>query len=382
MPSSRIKSKHQIVAGIEAELLKRVRVEGGKSRAELARELRLAPSTTGIYVDRLVREGFLIERDAAPLDTGRPPKQLEPNPAAGKFLGVDFEPQNLFAVAVDFSLHLVRRCHRAVPANEPVPGILRRIEEALQSVLEGDRRPLLSIGVAVPGSIDQAKGLASGSELISGWDNVPVGPRLAEKFKVPVRVQNNIRTMAMAELWLGQGRGLTNFVSLGIRTGIGTGVIANGQLLCGAQGGAGEVGLWPAPDAPATDGNRERTLETTSSLGAILQAASEAAGKPVDFDQFRAQAESGDRTVLAILKQAAEQHAVAIYQLHVLFDPERIIVVGPLAELGALYLAPLKSSVRRRCHRAPPELVASSFGQYGGALGAAAFALHEWLPSR
>ena len=61
MPRPNIRTKHNIVSGVEAEFLKRIRMHNGLSRAELARELNLAPSTSGIYVDRLKREGFLIE---------------------------------------------------------------------------------------------------------------------------------------------------------------------------------------------------------------------------------------------------------------------------------------------------------------------------------
>ena len=88
----RIKAKHQHVASLEAEMLRRVRARGGLSRVELARELKLAPSTAGIYVDRLVREGFLLESATAERKTaGRPLTLLVPNPDGGRFIGVDLE---------------------------------------------------------------------------------------------------------------------------------------------------------------------------------------------------------------------------------------------------------------------------------------------------
>ena len=76
MPKS-IKSKHELVADLEGEMLRLVRAGGGLSRVELARALKLAPSTAGIYVDRLVRQGFLRETEPSNREAaGRPPLRL------------------------------------------------------------------------------------------------------------------------------------------------------------------------------------------------------------------------------------------------------------------------------------------------------------------
>src|SRR2546421_12996255 len=100
--SRRLKIKQKAVANLEAELLRRVRANEGLSRVELARELHLAPSTVGAYVDRLISEGFLSERQKAERDFGRPPTLLGLNPGGGRFIGVDFEAQNIMANVVDF----------------------------------------------------------------------------------------------------------------------------------------------------------------------------------------------------------------------------------------------------------------------------------------
>src|SRR2546423_13439196 len=85
-----IKIKRRATANLEAELLRRVRAQTGLSRVELARQLHLAPSTAGAYVDRLVAEGFLFEQQKIERDLGRPPTLLSLNPAGGRFIGVDF----------------------------------------------------------------------------------------------------------------------------------------------------------------------------------------------------------------------------------------------------------------------------------------------------
>jgi predicted NBD/HSP70 family sugar kinase len=157
------------------------------------------------------------------------------------------------------------------------------------------------------------------------------------------------------------------------------GIVADGRLLRGEHGGAGQIGKWPAP-ASGTNGTA-RTLESAASLTAILAAASKAAKVELDFAALRAAAEAGDRKILAVLARAAAVHGWAIHQLQTLFDPRRIILVGPLAELGAAFLDPLTGAARNYSAEPPPEIVNSTLGQFSGAFGAAALALHQWKPA-
>src|SRR5512135_2231670 len=112
----RVKIKNQIVAAVEAELLKRVRLHGHISRVALSREVHIVPSTAGIEVDRLIAEWFLVESRKAAPRLGRPATLLALNPDGGRFVGVDFEARNLMATAVDFSQKPLRQVHETVHA--------------------------------------------------------------------------------------------------------------------------------------------------------------------------------------------------------------------------------------------------------------------------
>lgn len=383
MASPDVRTKHRIVAELEAEFLKRIRQHGGLSRADLARQLSLAPSTSTIYVDRLKQDGFLLESERIDRRAGRWPTLLTPNPRAGHFLGIDFEAHSLVTIVVDFALGAISRTRSAVAPGESVEKILARMKEAIQKATRAGESPLLGVGVGVPGVIDAARGTASYYEFVAGWKNVPIASVLREACDVPVYLENNIRSMALAEFWLGQGRGLQNFVCLGVRTGIGLGVVVNGELLRGSQGGAGELGNWPVPGAQPTAGpGPDENLESISSLSAILDEAAKILGKKVDFDGFLAAVRAGNPRLLEVIERAAAVHGAAIRQVHLLLEPERIIVAGPLSELGGTFLTPLTIHVGRRFAGAAPVIVASDFGRFGGALGAAALAAHHWKPKR
>jgi N-acetylglucosamine repressor len=384
MVRSVIKTKHHLVAGLEAQILKSIRAACGLSRVELSRELDLAPSTAGVYVDRLVRDGFLIETKSLSHGYGRRPIVLLPNPDAGRFVGVDFDAHDILAVVVDFSDHSLRRLRRTIGERASLERVLISLEEIVTSAMKGDRFPLLGVGLGVPGRVDSEKGLASDYSFIPDWNEVPIAQRLFQKFGVPVHLENNIRSMALAELWFGQGIGLRNFICVGARTGVGVGAVANGQLLQGAHGAAGSIGKWPIPSALYAERGADvaDTLESAVSLKAILEACAVETGRKISFSALQAAIADNNPALCEVIRRAVAIHARALHQLALIFDPSRIIIAGPLAELGPSFVEPLAHMLRTLSIGHAPEIVSSTFGQYGGAFGAAALALQQWKPNR
>jgi len=266
----------------------------------------------------------------------------------------------------------------------------------------GDRpRDVLGIGVGVPGSIDPKNQIALAYAHINGWKNIPLGERLTKKFKVDVFLENNIRSMALAEMWFGQARGLENFVCLGIRTGIGAGIIVRGRVLHGKNNLAGEVGDWLCPVAPIEPNMNGlqnnwscaglQSLEEIASVPAILKAVNEACaglgGKKgvLTFDDVSRAATHGDDVVVQIVQNVAKTLGWVVCQIDAVFNPQKVILAGPLVALGDALLKPLRQAVERfssELQQEPPVVVNSELGEFNGALGAAALALHEWKPKR
>lgn len=380
----RFKIKHSTISGQQADLLRRVRAREGMSRVELARGLNLAPSTVGIYVDHLVDEGYLFEGKATERESGRPPTILALNPHGGRFIGVDFEARNIMAVSVDFSQKPIKEFHGTISPSDSVDDILRKIECAIQEVALDDLRPLLAIGVGVPGVIDPTNGVATKYKHIKGWENVPLVQRLGQKFGVPVFLENNIRSMALAELWFGQGRGLSNFICLGVRSGVGAGIIVNGEVFHGGNNRAGEIGEWPCAVSGLT--KPVDRLEEIASFAAITQSRGAATRDthtrmPVPVNELVMAAKAGDREVLGALDRAAQAFGLTLNQLNCAFNPEIIVLAGMLTEFGDVFLNRLKQELAGFAPVAgPPKVVNSTLGRFNGALGAAALAVHEWKP--
>jgi hypothetical protein len=114
-------------------------------------------------------------------------------------------------------------------------------------VLCENRSRILGLGIASPGPVNIETGISLYYKYIKGWENVPVGSFFKKQCKFPVYLESNLRAIASAELWFGQGRPVDQFVSIAVRSGIGAGIVMRGEVCRGAHSGAGEIGAWRVP---------------------------------------------------------------------------------------------------------------------------------------
>ena len=383
---SRLNSQFDVVTSV----MRKLRLLKSISRVELARQLSVSPSTVGIHVDRLVELGFLRQGHRQESGSGRPATLIELNPEAGQFIGIDLDSRQVHGVSVDFAQRVLRDRTVSVRSNESASDVLKLIDTVIDDVCD-QSRDLLGIGIGVPGTVDIGKGIAIHYQFIRGWRNIPLVKRLEDRYLVPVQIENNIRAMAMAERWFGQGKEVENYICLGIRSGIGSGLILNGELYRGLHHLAGEVGGWPCGLSHDDD---LIPLEQVASLTSILQRMTEGVrtGKPTGLSLFR-----GRVTVEKMLKAVSKQDEFCylelaragkligqvIAQMTLMLDPEKVIVAGPITGTGDAFLAPLRDSLKNSLpamHAKPPEVTYSKLGELVGALGAAAIAVHAWNP--
>jgi glucokinase len=391
------------IACIESEILKQVRAQPGISRITLARKLQIAPSTVGNYAGRLIGEGFLVESETTDFESGRPPTAIRLNPEGGQFIGVDFEARNIMAMAVDFSDRPLKHAHREIQKSDSAAEIIEKIEQAIIEVLPDKQARLLAIGVGVPGLVDPIQGIAIHYKYINQWQNIPLAAPLAKRFGVPVYLENNVRSMALAELWFGQGRGIKDWLCIGIRSGLGVGIVAGGQLQHGADFRAGEIGRWICPVSPlpaakffGAAGQLPMELQEIASARAIVAALERARlsreksllsaqVEPLSFADVVRASSQRDRLTVQVVEVAAEALGWAVAQLALALNPSQVILAGPLTLLGETLLDPLRQRAEEILRNAAgnvPAIVNSTMGEYSGAVGAAALAVDEWKPAR
>jgi glucokinase len=382
-----VKIGDEAVRALESSLVRQMRIGDSVSRSELAKRMELAPSTVGQYVDRLIDSGFLREGRKVVLPAGRPPTVLELNPAAGQFVGVDFEARQLWVTVVDFAQQPLGESKVPIRSSDTADHVLAKIEHAIAEALSR-RGPLLGIGVGVPGAVDPQRGIGVHYEFIRGWNDVPLRQRLTERFRVPVHLENNIRAMALAEELFGHGRGVSDFVCVGIRSGIGAGIVVDGRLHTGPSHLAGEIGGWPC--------GRGSTLEQRASISSLIATLETAARKGqatslelrrdrLMLDDVLRVARNGDALVLRALRRMGQTIGEVFAQLNLLLNPQRIIIGGPLASFEAEFVQVVRETVEPSAasrHATMPVIVGSQLGEFAGALGGAALAARHWSPAK
>ncbi|WP_009959222.1 ROK family protein [Verrucomicrobium spinosum] len=379
--------KVQDNADFGAEIIRKVREHSGLSRVELARVIGVAASTIGRHVDALVATGYFTESVEPTKEAGRPPTRLRPNPARGCFLGVDFYADMMFATAVNFAQETIAQRKVPLQGQMGVESVLREITAALAELTRETHLPLLAVGLAVPGRVDTRRGVGLKYVHVPGWENVPLSSIISDAVNAPVYIENNIRTMSLAERWFGEGRGCQDLVCLGVRYGIAAGVIRDGQLATGHQELGGEIRGWNCPVYNAMEEKWEwrsgGTFEKYASVTAALTRYNTLSGSDLELEGFLEKAQQGDQHALTAVREVAAVHGWAIAQMVQLIDPEIVVVAGPLTALGDLYLDSVRNfalQFESDYHPSVPILI-SELGEFAGAVGAAALALEKWRPA-
>jgi predicted NBD/HSP70 family sugar kinase len=379
--------KVQDNADFGAEIIRKVREHGSLSRVELARVLGVAASTIGRHVDALVGAGYFTETLEPTKEAGRPPTRLRPMPGYGCFIGIDFNAEELYATAVDFAQQTIAQHHQQLHGEQGAQSAMREIMEVIEILAKKANLPLLAVGLAIPGQVDTLRGVGLKYARVPGWSNVPIAAMVREHLKVPAFVENNIRAMALAERWFGEGRGSLDLICFGVRLGLNAGIIRDGNLATGHRDLGGEIRGWNCPIFNAETEKWEwkpgASIEKHAAVPAVVARFSDLRGKEATLKEFLDAAHAKNDDALIALREAAAIHGWTISQMVQLIDPEMVVLAGPFTTLGELYLDPVSNFALQfeSDHHPSVPIQISSLGDYAGAVGAAALALERWRPA-
>lgn len=380
---------------LRQQVFDRVRAAGLIPRVALAKELSVSPASVTTITQELIEAG-LIEEVAAPRDNeagrGRPAVALGVRAQAHFVAGMKLSDREHTCVIVDFAGHLLAD---GVIPRQPGPMALEELLDAVEHLLDQvcakagmARGDLAAIGIGVPGFVDVAEGMALWSSVLTARQ-VPLAAAAAARLGLPVIIDNDANLVALAELWFGAGRGLSDFAVVTIEHGVGMGFVMNHRIYRGAQRVGMELGHTKVQlDGALCRCGQRGCLEAYVADYALAREAVTALnwghrdGAPINvlLESLYDHAKAGNATARSIFRRAGRYLAVGLANVVNLFDPALIILSGERMRYDYLYAAETLDemdalAIETGRPRAPIEIHA--WGDLLWAHGAAALALSE-----
>jgi glucokinase len=308
-----------------------------------------------------------------------------PGGAESVLLAVDLGGTSIKAMLARPDGTALAEASRPTPAGDGA-GAVREVVALGRELVGAHDGPVERVGLAVPGLVDGATGVALYSANLN-WRRAPVAATVADGLGLPVVLVHDVTAAGVAEHRLGAGRGVDDLLVVAIGTGIAAAVIAGGRPVLGGAGQAGELGHLQVRTGSRPCGcGRVGCLEAEASASAIARAYGERTGVPVAGAADVAARLADDEDARAVWDDAVAALADGLLDAVALLGSSRVVVGGGLSHAGDLLLDPLARAMRERASvHVVPDLVAARLGSRGGAVGAALLAAegrHVHHPSR
>jgi predicted NBD/HSP70 family sugar kinase len=366
-------------------VLRHVADRGPRSRAAIAQDTGLNKTTVSSLVGELIAIGLLRETEIEQRGTvGRPALPVELAGARVAGLGLEIGVDYLAVRAADLTGAARHSAHAAVDNRGRAVG---EVFEHLGELARGALDELAAAGVVTAGGVVGVPGLvdSDGRLLVApnlGWTGVAVPELLAEELgsgPLPLRAENEANLGAMAELWEGAARGLSDFVYVSGELGVGAGIVIGGELYRGSRGFGGELGhVCIDADGDLCACGSRGCVETRVALDNLLERAGLDRG--AGAAALAERAEAGDERALAALDTAGHWLGVALADTFNLLDPRGVVIGGYLGRLADWLVPGIEDEIAGRVLAAKwgdATIVASALGAEAAVRGACALALRR-----
>lgn len=383
-PMTRARVNSSLVRRINtARLFHMIRQNPGISQQKLSRLSGIDPATISIIINNLEADG-VVRRDAeAPTGrAGRPTTALSLDARAGYLAGIGIEPDAIRVVlaTIDGTCCADLLVSGSVEPETAIAAARGGIATVLRT-LRAPRAALLGVGVAMPALVSTGGHIVFAPNI--GWRDLDFAGGLAQKLKVPVRVENDVKVAALAEHLFGASRDITDFVYVMGRSGIGGGLYLMGELYRGPHGLAGEIGhMKIVPGGRSCGCGGQGCFEAYVSERAILADLAALDHPARDVDAVRRAGEAGDPTVRRVLAEAGRHLGFGLANLINIISPRRIVLGGSLAQLAPFLLPEAMKMIEANALAAisrDVEIVVSAMGEQAAAMGGIALALQQFL---
>ncbi|OEJ34241.1 ROK family transcriptional regulator [Streptomyces subrutilus] len=363
-------------------VVRAVRLAGSLTQAEIARATGLSAATVSNIVRELKEGGTVEVTDTSA--GGRRARSVSLSGDAGIVIGVDFGHTHL-RVAVGNLAHQVL-AEEAEPLDVDASWVegFDRAEALVGRLIAGIGVSLdkaIGVGLGVPGPIDVESGTLGSTAILPGWAGINPREELSRRLGVPVYVDNDANLGALGELVWGSGRGVKDLAYIKVASGVGAGLVINGQIYRGPGGTAGEIGHITLDESgPVCRCGNRGCLETFAAARYVLPLLQGSHGPELTMERVVELARDGDPGCRRVITDVGRHIGSGVASLCNLLNPSRVVLGGSLAEAGELVLAPIRESVGRYAIPSAARQLSVLTGSLGGraeVLGALALVLSE-----
>ena len=332
------------------------------SRADISKHTGLRAGTVSAVVNRLIKTGLVYEGTEGPSSGGRPPKNLYINAESLYVLAIDIGVSDTVLAIGDFNGRILHQ--RSILTDGKPEKFLKNLCREIDGLL-GSKYPRSrfgAFGVSVPGLIDRESGTVEMSPNLE-WVNVPLGEVLADKFGLPVFVENDANAAAFSEFWYGplNEAKVKNLLFILVVEGLGTGLIINGELHVGSRHGLGGFGHMSIdPSGELCSCGRRGCWETFASERATVERYHRVTAKQglpvVSLKELISFAMNGDEMALESLKITAEYLGEGISNLAHGILPETVVVGGNITAAWPIIEPIIRKRLRSKYIVSPDQI--------------------------
>jgi len=357
----------------ERTVLQTIRAGAPISRAEISRRAGISKPTVSLALQSLLEAGLVREAASGPGGPSYGAVFFEPVPEAAYVLGLDLGARFLRGAVCDLAGE-VRARQDVELRGADADGALAAIATLSDSLISAASLPVERIDgvvLGVPGVVDaETSKLQLTTPNIPGLEGRAFGRELSEQVGLGVTLENDVNLAAVGEHWAGVARGVDDFAFLSIGTGMGMGLVLNGELHRGTHGAAGEVDWALAGIAEDADPSAEGLAALAARIAPPGSAGTSLA-PPYDARAIFAAARRGDQLGRMVVEEVARRIAAHITPISSVADPALVVLGGGLGTNGDLLLTPVRRLLAAWIPY-PPRVEVSSLGEAAVLTGALA----------
>jgi len=382
-------------------VLDTIREHGPISRLDISQITRLTPASVTNIVSELIADGYVAEvGPGVSFTAGRRPILIDLLPASVLVAGVDIRPAGVTIILADVRATVLCRSTLSLPQDPDPMDSLDRIAVQIRDLLapQGHTvQDLRGIGVGAVGLVDSVTGVNLHAASL-GWHNVAIAAELTARLGAPVAVDNNVRTIAVAEQLFGLGQDIADLLVFYVGAGgIGSGLVVGHEVFRSNKHYAGEIGhMIVVPGGQKCSCGSYGCLDTVASGRVLVERgraraaqngdsalAGLAARGELTVETIMRAAHSGDDAARTIVCEATEYLGLALANLVNVLNPELVVLAGPIIHGGDTVIECIRSVVQRHSYVARTMGLSSirftSFGEHAAIRGAASLALDRFF---